>query len=194
MNNNDLIKNYNEYNNIFNIHLAYIVNILNVAAKKENIICQITSRVKSLESISKKIKKHSDLNSYEITDLCGVRIIVGTKTDKNNICELIAKFFIIDKNNSNEIENYKKKYSYGYKATHFVICNQRNKSSESYMNIKTEIQVRTIWENVWDEAWYDKIYKSDDRLDSATIKEIRELSHILEELDNKFDSILARMK
>lgn len=61
--------------------------------KKEGIQAHIQHRVKDVDSLVKKIYKRKYSSLDEVTDLAGVRIIVPTLIDYQNICSIIEKAF-----------------------------------------------------------------------------------------------------
>jgi len=81
----------------------------------------LSSRVKSLESISKKIqrKNYSDPKS-QLTDLGGVRVIVFFESDLQRVAEIIKGAFSVDAQNSSDKVKKMSVDQIGYRSLHFV--------------------------------------------------------------------------
>ena len=102
MDNEDLVREYSNnlttYEQFTNLMETYICNLLN---REQISFHSITSRTKSIESLSKKIElKNKYQKLDEITDLSGIRVITYYTDTVDQISKLIENEFIIDRDNS----------------------------------------------------------------------------------------------
>ena len=97
MDNEDLVREYSNnlttYEQFTNLMETYICNLLN---REQISFHSITSRTKSIESLSKKIElKNKYQKLDEITDLSGIRVITYYTDTVDQISKLIENEFII---------------------------------------------------------------------------------------------------
>ncbi|MBL3658271.1 GTP pyrophosphokinase [Fulvivirga sediminis] len=158
---------------------------------------QITSRVKTEDSLKKKIRrkeKYSDLN--QITDLLGVRVITYFDDDVDRIAHIISDEFEIDENNSTDKRNTDST-SFGYKSLHFVVelSNQRLTLSEwkNYVNYKFEVQIRSILQHTWAEIEHDLGYKASSEIPMQEKRSFARISAVLEMVDQEFRALRDRL-
>lgn len=138
---------------------------------------QISSRTKTLERLKGKvIRKKMDGRYYnnlnEIEDLVGVRVIFYAEREKASFINKIKKEL------SGVVKTEGKKKQNGYNATHMIVSfgQKRLDLSEyrKFKNLKSEIQVTSIFHHAWAEIEHDLIYK-----DVYKIKEANPEKYIL---------------
>lgn len=173
---NELIKKkYDEFEIIMLIYKKALNNtvekftnlkqLLNEHYKYE-VITNITSRIKSPESIAGKMKKKKIEINYEnmvqnINDIAGVRIICNYKEDIYKIRNAIAKQE--DMKILKEKDYIKKAKKSGYSAYH-IIVEVPVKIKEETIHIKVEIQIRTALMDFWATTEHKLKYKPKKRL------------------------------
>ncbi len=156
----------------------------------------ITSREKSPSSLKEKIQRDSknyDNPLKEITDLAGVRIITYFSEDVDKIIPLIEKEFKIDKDNSVDKRKKTDPSTFGYVSVHLVVelSDERKKLPEysSYVDMKCEIQVRTILQHAWAEIEHDIVYKSNEEIPFELRHRFASLAGLLEVADREFEQL-----
>lgn len=152
--------------------------------KGRKVVNQITSRVKSAESIYKKIRKKKysiDREGvFRCNDLLGVRIVCLFMDDvyevadrlkkQNDICIVKEKDYI------------RKPKSNGYMSLHLIIeIPAKNKSGNSHMRV--EIQLRTVAMDFWSVLDHQLIYKKEFPGADGVGKELKAYAATIAELD-----------
>lgn len=191
----DILKQYEENKSRFEEFTRKLDILLMELFKSEDIFPhQITSRVKGIESLKRKIEskknKYSDIS--EITDCVGLRVISYLEDEVDRIAELIEKEFVIDKNNSVDKRSLDID-RFGYKSLHYVISlsDSRKFLSEysRYQNIKAEIQIRSILQHSWAEIEHDLGYKSSITVPDIVKRDFYRVAALLEVADIEFVKI-----
>ena len=154
---------------------------------KYNPIEYIKSRIKSPESIVKKLKRHGlDINVdnmiNNINDIAGVRIVCSFTSDIYQIAEMIGKqndltvIYVKD-----YIRNPKQS---GYKSFHMLVSVPIF-LGEQVVDTKVEVQIRTIAMDFWASLEHKIYYKFEGHAPEHISHELRECSNIVSELDLK---------
>ena len=154
---------------------------------KYNPIEYIKSRIKSPESIVKKLKRHElDVNVdnmiNNINDIAGVRIVCSFTSDIYQIAEMIGKqhdltvIYVKD-----YIRNPKQS---GYKSFHMLVSVPIFLGNE-VVDTRVEIQIRTIAMDFWASLEHKIYYKFEGHAPEHISEELRECSKIVSELDLK---------
>lgn len=160
-------------------------------AHRYNPIEHITSRVKSPQSIAKKIRhKGLELTTENIVkyinDVAGIRIICSFTSDIYRIANLIAK--------QNDVKVLKiKDYimtpkENGYMSYHMIVSVPIF-LAESVVDTKVEIQIRTIAMDFWASLEHKIYYKFEGNAPERIRKELKECADIVSYLDQKMLSI-----
>ena len=157
-------------------------------------IHQITFRIKTKESISRKIEikknKYADIN--EITDVCGIRIITYLESDVYRVAEIIEKEFKVDKGNSLDKRNLNFD-QFGYMSLHLVVSlNDSRQVLTEYAqlkDLKVEIQIRSILQHAWAEIEHDLGYKGTFAIPEKVKRNFNRLAALLETADIEFDRL-----
>ena len=156
-----------------------------------NPIEHIVSRLKTPESISKKLK-HKGMNvTIEnvlkcINDVAGIRIICSFTSDIYRIADLISK--------QSDVEVLKiKDYicnpkPNGYMSYHMIITIPIFLSNR-VVNTKVEIQIRTIAMDFWASLEHKMYYKFEGNSPEHIRRELKECADIVSFLDRKMLSI-----
>ncbi len=160
-------------------------------AHQYNPIEHITSRVKSPESIAKKIRHKGKELTVEnivkyVNDIAGIRIICSFTSDIYRIADLIAK--------QNDIKVLKiKDYimqpkQNGYASYHMIVSVPIFLSN-SVIDTKVEIQIRTIAMDFWASLEHKIYYKYEGNAPEGIRKELKECADIVSYLDQKMMSL-----
>lgn len=152
-----------------------------------NPIEHIKSRIKSPQSIVKKLKK----NGYESTiqnmvehvnDIAGIRVICSFTSDIYRIAEMII--------NQNDIKVISVKdyilnpKPSGYKSYHLIVSIPIF-LSDRIVNTKVEIQIRTVAMDFWASLEHKINYKFEGNVPSNIKDELVECAAMVAELDTK---------
>ena len=161
-----------------------------------NPIEHVKARIKSPESIVKKLKR----NGYEVTtanmlkylnDIAGIRIICSFTSDIYKIADMISnqndvKVLII----KNYIANPKPS---GYQSYHMVISIPIF-LSDGPVDTKVEIQLRTIAMDFWASLEHKIYYKFEGKAPAHISEELKECANIVNMLDKKMLSLNEEIK
>jgi putative GTP pyrophosphokinase len=156
-------------------------------AHQYNPIEHITSRIKSPQSIAKKIRHNNKELKVEnivkyVNDVAGIRIICSFTSDIYRIADLIKK--------QNDIKVLKiKDYitcpkDNGYTSFHMIVSIPIYLSNQT-VETKVEIQIRTIAMDFWASLEHKIYYKFEGNAPEHIRKELRECSEIVAYLDQK---------
>ncbi len=152
-----------------------------------NPIEYIKSRVKTPESIVKKLKK----NGHEISipnmieycnDIAGVRIVCSFTSDIYQIAEMIGRQADVT---VVSIKDYiKNPKPSGYKSYHMLVTIPIYLSDRS-VDTKVEIQIRTIGMDFWASLEHKIYYKFEGNAPDYISRDLRECSEIVSMMDTK---------
>ena len=147
----------------------------------------IKSRIKTPESIVKKLKRHSlDINVdnmiNHINDIAGVRIVCSFTSDIYRVAEMIGKqndLTVISV--KDYIRNPK---ASGYKSFHMLVSVPIF-IGEKVVDTKVEIQIRTIAMDFWASLEHKIYYKFEGNAPAYISRELRDSATIVSMLDAK---------
>lgn len=152
-----------------------------------NPIEHIKSRIKTSESIVKKLKKKGYESTIEnmveyVDDIAGIRIICSFTSDIYHIAEMLATQNDIK---VLEIKDYiKNPKPSGYKSYHMLITVPIFLSDKK-IEAKVEIQIRTVAMDFWASLEHKIHYKFEGNAPSHIQDELVECAHMVSDLDNK---------
>lgn len=204
MKNNELIKKeYNEfeiimiiYQKALNSTVQKFTNLKQLLNKhyKYEVITNITSRIKSPESIAGKMKKKKIEINYKnmiqnINDIAGIRIVCNYKEDIYKIRNIIAnqKDIKILK----EKDYIKKAKKSGYSAYH-IIVEVPVKIKEETIHIKVEIQIRTALMDFWATTEHKVKYKPKKKLSNIDGLKLYIYAKIINMINDKMFKIYKK--
>ena len=190
--NND-VDSWKEVNLIYNSALKEITTKLEILndefqhIHRYNPIEHIKSRLKSPESIVKKLKKHNRESTIEnmveyVNDIAGVRIICSFTSDIYRIADMLR--------NQNDIKVLSVKdyiqnpKPSGYKSYHMIVSIPIF-LSDRVVDTKVEIQIRTIAMDFWASLEHKIYYKFEGHAPAYISHDLQECSKIVSELDEK---------
>ena len=158
---------------------------------KYNPIEHVKSRLKTAESIVKKLKRHNieatvDNVMEEINDIAGIRIICSFISDIYQLADLIAK-------QSDVTVLYVKDYirspkPNGYKSYHMVVTIPVY-LSDGPVETKVEIQIRTVAMDFWATLEHKIYYKSQGDAPDYLQQELKACADVVDILDAKMYSL-----
>jgi putative GTP pyrophosphokinase len=178
---------------LFNAALKEVgtkLDILNdefVHIHKYNPIEYIKSRIKSPESICKKLKRNGRDTSLEnmvqyINDIAGIRIVCSFTTDIYRVAEMIGKqndLTVIS------VKDYiKHPKDSGYKSYHMLVSVPIF-LSDRVVDTKVEIQIRTIAMDFWASLEHKIYYKFEGNAPDYISRDLKECSEIVSMMDAK---------
>ncbi|EGW39179.1 hypothetical protein [Desulfosporosinus sp. OT] len=189
-----------EYSSLLSLYETFTLKIKNLVvdlmkAKKIKVNV-IQSRTKDVESFSNKIKRKSrkyidPLN--EITDICGIRIIVNYQDEVDEIFNMIKEEFEVDEVNSIDKGSLLNPNEFGYRSVHYVasLASERKELTEwkAFSNFKVEIQIRTILQHSWALISHSLQYKRENDVPQELKRKLFRLASLVELADDEFMSL-----
>ena len=159
-----------------------------------DVISNIESRIKTPESIVKKMqKKHYDLNYEElirnINDVAGIRIVCPFKTDIFKIKEVIEKNSSLEILEIKDYVNTPKKS--GYSGLHIIAQTPVN-IGDTVVAVKVEIQIRTMAMDFWSTTEHKIKYKAKNKLSIIDSIKMVQYAKIVNKLDEKINNINSK--
>lgn len=161
-----------------------------------NPIEHIKSRIKTSESIVKKLKKHGYESTIDnmiqyINDIAGIRIICSFTTDIYRIAEMLERQSDIK---VISIKDYiKRPKPSGYKSYHMIVSIPIY-LSEKKVDAKVEIQIRTVAMDFWASLEHKINYKFDANVPEYIKEELYACAKMVSELDAKMLSLNEEVK
>lgn len=199
----DAIKNYEDVDSWKTIMFLYNAALKEVETKLEilndefqhvhqyNPIEHIKTRIKTPESIVKKLKRYGYETSVEnmikhINDIAGVRLICSFTSDIYRLAAMIG-------NQSDlkvvSIKDYiKNPKESGYKSFHMLLSVPVF-LSDSVVETKVEVQIRTIAMDFWASLEHKIYYKFEGHAPAYISHELRECADMIADLDDKMLSL-----
>lgn len=156
-----------------------------------NPIEHIKSRIKSPESIVKKLKKNGYESTIEnmvkyVNDIAGIRLICSFTSDIYQLAEMIGRQNDLKVLSVKDyIKNPKES---GYKSYHMIISVPIF-LSESVVDTKVEIQIRTIAMDFWASLEHKIYYKFEGNAPDFIRAELKDCAKMISTLDAKMLSL-----
>ena len=199
----DAIKSYEDVDSWKTVMFLYNSALKEVGTKLEilndefqhvhqyNPIEHIKTRIKTAESIVKKLKRYGYEATIEnmvkyVNDIAGVRLICSFTYDIYRLAEMIG-------NQSDlkvlSIKDYiKNPKESGYKSYHMLVAVPIF-LSDSVVNTKVEIQIRTIAMDFWASLEHKIYYKFEGKAPAYISRDLRECAEMVSALDEKMLSL-----
>ena len=152
-----------------------------------NPIEYVKARIKTPESIVKKLKRYGKETSIEnminyINDIAGIRIVCSFTSDIYKLAEMIGKQKDLTVVSVKDyIKNPKES---GYKSYHMLVTIPIFMSDRT-VNTKVEIQIRTMAMDFWSSLEHKIYYKFEGNAPDYISRDLRECSEIVSMLDAK---------
>lgn len=161
-----------------------------------NPIEHIKSRIKTPESIVKKLKKRGYESTIEnmvkyVNDIAGIRIICSFTSDIYRIADMLAKQNDIKVLSIKDyIKNPKES---GYKSYHMLVTVPIFLSNGA-VDTKVEIQIRTVAMDFWASLEHKINYKYEGEVPEHIKRELYECAEMVSDLDAKMMSLNEEIK
>jgi len=156
-----------------------------------NPIEHIKSRIKTSESIVKKLKKHGYESTIQnmvehVNDIAGIRVICSFASDIYQIAEILSKQSDIKVISIKDyITNPKPS---GYRSYHMLVTVPVY-LSDRIVDTKVEIQIRTVAMDFWASLEHKINYKFEGNVPVYIRNELIECSKMVSELDKRMLSL-----
>ena len=152
-----------------------------------NPIEYIKSRIKSPESIVKKLKRYGYESSIDnmvdyINDIAGIRIVCSFTSDIYKLAEMIGKQNDLTVVSVKDYIKHPKES--GYKSYHMLVTVPIF-LSDRVVDTKVEIQIRTMAMDFWASLEHKIYYKFEGNAPQYISRDLRECSEIVSMLDAK---------
>ena len=158
---------------------------------KYNPIEYVKSRIKSPESIVKKLKRHGYESTIEnmvnhVNDIAGIRIVCSFTSDIYRLAEMIGRqndLTVVS------IKDYiKNPKDSGYKSYHMLVTVPIF-LTDGVVDTRVEIQIRTIAMDFWASLEHKIYYKFEGNAPEYISRDLRECAGIVSMLDAKMLSL-----
>jgi putative GTP pyrophosphokinase len=153
----------------------------------------ISRRVKTAESLRGKLARGQYAGLDEIHDLLGLRVITYFPVDAARVAGVIRREFAVDEANSVDKQDELDPDRFGYLSIHLVcgLNEQRLALAENrrFVDLKCEIQVRSVLQHAWAEIEHDLGYKTFEAVPSHIRRRFSRLAGLLELADAEFEAI-----
>ena len=166
------------------------VNSINVDYKeiyKEDLINHVVSRIKTPDSIIKKMKRKNYELTYQnlienINDIAGVRIICPYKTNVFKVDDIIREFDDIRVIKEKDYITTPKRT--GYSSYHMIV-EVPVELEENEVYAKVEIQIRTMAMDFWATLEHELKYKSTGEITPKMSRDLVMYAKIINKIDNR---------
>lgn len=160
-------------------------------------VALIEDRVKEQDSLEHKIGRPDKAGKYEklddITDLCGLRIVLFTNEDCVVMSEAISQNFTIDLENSVVKSDSYSDDRFGYLSTHLIASLPQNRVAlfefRHLADLKMEIQIRTVLQHAWAVLDWKLRYKTEKEVPRELRRKLFRISALLEAADEAFSDL-----
>lgn len=158
---------------------------------KYNPIEYIKSRIKTAQSIVKKLKKGGYESTIEnmvnhVNDIAGIRIVCSFTSDIYRIAEMIGRQNDLTILSVKDYIRHPKES--GYKSYHMLVTIPVYMAGGT-VDTKVEIQIRTIAMDFWASLEHKIYYKFEGNAPDYISKDLRECAEIVSDLDAKMLSL-----
>ena len=193
----DGIDSWEEVNLIYNAALKQVqtkMEILNdefQRVHRYNPIEHIKARIKSSESIVKKLKRYGYESTIEnmityVNDIAGIRIICSFTSDIYRIADMVATQKDIKVLSIKDYITYPK--ASGYKSYHMILSVPVY-LSDRIEETKVEMQIRTVAMDFWASLEHKMHYKFEGDAPQHIKDELVECAHMVSDLDARMLSL-----
>ena len=195
--NGDGVDSWKEVNLIYNAALKQVetkIEILNDEFQhvhRYNPIEHIKARIKTPESIVKKLKRHGYESTIDnmvkyINDIAGIRIICSFTSDIYRIAEMVSQQKDIQVIAVKDYITYPK--ASGYKSYHMIVTVPVY-LSDRIVDTKVEIQIRTVAMDFWASLEHKIHYKFEGDAPEHIRSELIECAKMVSDLDIRMLSL-----
>lgn len=173
-----------------------ILNKESTVGHKRNPIETIKSRIKSPDSIAKKLAKKNlpvtfNAMTENLNDVAGVRVICPYISDIYNIKDILLKQ--PDIKLLKECDYIEKPKESGYRSLHIVVETPVY-LSKSVHNVKVEIQLRTIAMDFWASLEHELHYKNTSKVPDSVRRELYRVAETIAMTDREMEEIALELQ
>ena len=173
-----------------NVRLETLANEFRIS-HRNNPIHHIESRVKSVRSIMRKLRKQgipvSMTNAKKnLHDLAGVRVVCCYTRDIFNIADLIKSQDDIQL--IAEKDYIKMPKENGYRSLHLVV-DVPVYLSGAKLFIPVEVQIRTVAMDFWASLEHNLRYKAQEEVPASIVEELKKCADVITETDFRMEQI-----
>jgi ppGpp synthetase/RelA/SpoT-type nucleotidyltranferase len=152
----------------------------------------VTSRVKSPESLRKKIARPDKTyrRLWDVTDLVGLRVATYFEDSIEDVARLVEEMYRVDFAHSADKLRFTDHGKFGYRSLHYV-CAPPSTGAATRVDpsCRFEVQVRTSLQHAWAEVEHDLGYKAEGSVPEAIRRRLSRIASLLELADQEFVSI-----
>lgn len=186
----DLRTRFEGHHKIYEALREEVVFILNSTLEESGLkIHQIESRIKTFDSLSRKMSTGSYVSIDEIVDIVGARVVCLFKSDIDALSKIIrSSFNVLDTDNKIDVSAD----SFGYMSVHFVCKMRDDYSGPRYGRIGQqvfEIQLRTICMHAWAVISHYLDYKTEWDIPLHLRKGLNALSGLFYVADSQYEQL-----
>ena len=158
---------------------------------EQDLINHVVCRVKSPESIIKKMKRKNYELTYQnlvehINDIAGVRIICPFKANVFEVIDIIREFE--DCRVIKEKDYIRKPKKTGYSSYHMII-EVPVMLEEAKVYVKVEVQIRTMAMDFWATLEHEIKYKSNGKISSRVSRDLVIYAKIINKIDHRLTTL-----
>lgn len=184
---NSALKEVNTKLEILNDEFVHIHNY--------NPIEYIKSRIKTPESIVKKLKKGGYESTIEnmvtyVKDIAGIRIVCSFTSDIYRLAEMIGRQNDLTVISVKDYMKHPK--ASGYKSYHMIVSVPIFLSNK-VVDTKVEIQIRTIAMDFWASLEHQLKYKTKNTVSKELAEELRKCANTISDTDIKMQNIFNQL-
>jgi len=171
--------------------------LVDALLNEQNLSFLLEHRTKDVEAFREKItrpgKSYSD-PLREVTDLCGIRIILRRISDVEQVVGMLKEEFDVDEKNSVYKGAELGVDQFGYTSIHLVVSTLASRAAltewRPYADLKAEIQVRTILQHAWALISHSFDYKVGADIPKEFRRRLFRLSALFELADEELDQLV----
>lgn len=190
-------KDFHKLMNIYEMAMVQVKNDLEDVKNCLNnfydydVINNINCRIKTPESIIKKMKKKQYNLNYKslienVNDIAGIRVVCPFKSDIPKVVEIIEENPHIDIIEEKDYISYPKKS--GYSGYHIIAKTPVN-LGDTFADVKTEIQIRTMAMDFWSSTEHKIKYKARKKLSKSDSIKMMKYAKLINKLDDRIMKI-----
>jgi len=162
----------------------------------------VEARPKGPDEFRKKITrpdKHYVNPLAEVSDFCGVRVILHHMSDAEKAISLVEREFVVDPQESYYKKDRLEVDRFGYLTeAQLVVTLRPDRASLSewqpFKDFKAEIQIRTIIQHAWDVISHDYDYKVEADIPKELRRRLFRLSALFELADEELDGFVGEVR
>ncbi len=158
---------------------------------KYDVINNINCRIKTPDSIIKKMKKNQYELNYKnlienVNDIAGIRVVCPFKSDISKVVEIIEENPVLEIIEEKDYITKPKKS--GYSGYHIIAQTPVN-IGDAFANVKAEIQIRTMAMDFWASTEHKLKYKAKSKLSKSDSKKLVKYGKMINNMDNEIMKI-----